>query len=155
MKVLKVLFVSLLISIMLYFPTIAMAATESNDEKIINELQTFGIENVPILQPRSRASQTEYNFPLIWRNESIYLTRTNTSTGITITALNNGSHAVDVCILKKGSTTEVVGSTKTIQANRLNTLSWPASSLTSETNIYVFFTMYGTYYNPMNVVITY
>ncbi len=153
MKIFKILLVTLLISIMIYIPTMSMAATETDDEKIINDIETFGIENVPILQPKSRASQTEYNFPLTWRNESIYLTRTNTNTGITITAVNSGSHAVDVCIFKSG-TTEVVGSTKTIQPG-VNTLSWSATSLTSETNIYIYFTMYGTYYNPMNVAITY
>lgn len=52
------------------------------------------------------------NFPVNWRNQSIYLTRTNTNTGITITAWNNGSHTVDVCIFKQGSTSEVVGPTK-------------------------------------------
>lgn len=155
MKVLKVLIVILLISIMLYIPTISMAVSLSNDEKIINDLQTFGIENVPILQPRTRASQTEYNFPVNWRNQSIYLTRTNTNTGITITAWNNGSHTVDVCIFKQGSTSEVVGPTKTIQPNTISTLSWSSNNLTKETKIYVYFTMYGTYYNPMNVVITY
>lgn len=154
MRVLKILFVSLLISIMLYIPTISMASSMSEDEKIINELQTYGIENIPILQPKTRASQTVYDFKTTWRSESIYLTRTNSNTGISITAWNNGTHSVDVCIFKQGSSTEIVGATKTINPG-INTLSWPANTLTNETNIYICFTMYGTYYNTMSVAVTY
>lgn len=102
-----------------------------------------------------RANQTAYNFPSTsWSNQSIYLTRTSSNTGITITANNYGSNYIDVCIFKQG-TTEVVGNTKTILPGRVNTLSWDSNALKSDLKVYIYFTMYKNAVNPMQVVITY
>lgn len=141
--------------ILTYVPTFSLANDDISNEKIINQLQTYGEGN--ILEPNTlmRANQTAYNFPSTsWSNQSIYLTRTSSNTGITITANNYGSNYIDVCIFKQG-TTEVVGNTKTILPGRVNTLSWDSNALKSDLKVYIYFTMYKNAVNPMQVVITY
>ena len=156
MKAFKSIFVIFLVSIIAFIPTAAMASSnESNsNDKIIQELQTYGEENKIELGTPTRA-MTEVNFPTTpWRTQTIYFRRTNKNTPITMTANNMGSNYVDACIFKQGSTTETIGITKTIKPG-VNTIVWPTSELNDELNVYIFFTMYKTATNYMQVSITY
>lgn len=156
-KMKKMLLVILHVLTILYVPTMAFA-TSARDEKIINESSKyFDFKgNVENLISTREFGQTTKNYTY-WRSEKIYVTRTPGSTGVTATVFNSGSHYVDICIFN-ADTDEIVGSTKTVSPNTVDTLSWENSSMHDKgkaSNIYVFLTMYAKYINSLKITITY
>lgn len=161
MKILeRALVIIFLILTILYVPSTVFAA--SNNETIIREAQEIqnNFESVTIFNELNilplAFGQDTFTFTGAWRSQRIQLTRTAGSSGITVTAFNYGNNYIDICIFKRGSSSELVGYTKTILPNQETLLSWTNNELISNPNeIDIFMSMYRTVQNNLTITVTY
>lgn len=161
----KTLLLVLLIVAMLYVPSNVFASTENKDEKMVEEAQK-NQDVIMKLDPYgiSPYAYTQEIFEIkgSWRSYRIPLNRTVGSSGVTVTVFNYGDNMVDFCIfIRDGSSAnELLGSTQTSWGYGETLLSWENNDLKDKNNqehtqIDLFFSMYKTAVNNLDLVITY
>lgn len=138
MKILKTSIITIVLMVItLCLPISAKASSDMRDI-ILNERQLYynSIDNTNDLFSL-RATNRRVISETINRSTTIPITRSSTSEGINMEITPNG-HYLLVALFKRGSTTELIGSSFTAPANRMTAWQWSASELGNNREIDVF-----------------
>ena len=143
----KLVVIILLISTVVYYP-MAVEAAYNADEAIIEEAQNYLQSSTPIILQNNpstssiNALNSVHPFNAwIYRAGNIPITRSNTSTGITLTITQSSGYRADVSVFTSDGST-LIGHTEWIESGTLSTASWTASELGSYTDVLIFITCY-------------